>query len=147
MLPSVDILITSAGENRDTILNAVRAVCESDYPQDLLRVVLLDDGRSTLLRFAIWNLKRRYPTLRLHYATRTKPKILDFKAGNLNFGLKFTKMLADDVLKKPAPFVACVDADMIINTDWLRKTVPHLLLDPHLGMTCTPQVTPGHVFI
>jgi cellulose synthase/poly-beta-1,6-N-acetylglucosamine synthase-like glycosyltransferase len=57
------------------------------------------------------------------------------KAGNLNNGLKFSAKLTDF----PSPFVAGLDVDMIVQPNWLRAMMPHLLNDPKMGMTCPPQ--------
>lgn len=52
-LPPIDVMITCCGEENHIILNVVRAACESDYPKDRLKVILLDDGHSKELETAI----------------------------------------------------------------------------------------------
>lgn len=132
-LPAVDVMITSAGEDHDTILNVLRAACESDYPRDKLRVILLDDGRSLMLKSSVELLKRTYP--HVQYTSRAKPEVPDYKAGNLNHGVKFTAGLAET----PSPFLAGLDADMIVRPHWLRSMIPHFDKDPRLAMVCPPQ--------
>jgi len=132
-VPAVDAMITACGEDHDTILNVVRAACESDWPKDKLKVLLLDDGRSKELEEKMQHVKRKYPWA--YYVTREKPEKPDYKAGNLNNGLRFSSTLSET----PAPFVAGLDVDMIVQPNWLRAMMPHLLKDPKLGMTCPPQ--------
>lgn len=133
-VPAVDVMITACGENHDTILNVVRAACESDWPKDKLNVILLDDARSKELEEQMQHVKSKYPWA--HYTSRQKPETPDYKAGNLNNGIRFSATLSDT----PAPFVAQLDVDMIVRPRWLRAMMPHLLNDPKLGMTCAPQL-------
>lgn len=58
-----------------------------------------------------------------------------FKAGNLRFGIEKSEHASG------ADFFAGLDADMIIEVDWLRSMVPHLILDDKLALAATPQVT------
>jgi cellulose synthase/poly-beta-1,6-N-acetylglucosamine synthase-like glycosyltransferase len=131
-LPAVDVLITCCGEPNHIILNVVRAACESDYPRDKLRVVLLDDGHDAELEQAISRLQERYPYA--YYTAREKPEKPDFKAGNLNHGFRYTAGLSP-----VAPFIAGLDTDMVVRPGWLRSMIPHLIADPKLGMTNPPQ--------
>jgi cellulose synthase/poly-beta-1,6-N-acetylglucosamine synthase-like glycosyltransferase len=71
----------------------------------------------------------------LHYTSRKKPAILDYKAGNLNNGLSYTKQLGD-----PAELAAGLDADVIVNPDWLRAAVSHLLKNPKMALVGLAQV-------
>ncbi|EDU43163.1 Cellulose synthase catalytic subunit [Pyrenophora tritici-repentis] len=132
-VPVVSVLITACGEDHDTILNVVRAACETDWPKDRLSVILCDDGRSIDLEDKMLQVKRKYP--HAHYTSRKQPEIPDYKAGNLNNGLAFSATLNDT----PSPFVAGLDVDMIVQPNWLRAMMPHLLNDPKLAMTCPPQ--------
>jgi cellulose synthase/poly-beta-1,6-N-acetylglucosamine synthase-like glycosyltransferase len=58
-----------------------------------------------------------------------------FKAGNLQYGIDITGRS-----KEPSEYIAGLDADMIPEIDWLRRMVPHLILDDRLGIACPPQV-------
>ena len=135
-VPVVDVLITTCGEDEDTILNTVRAACSIEYPVDRFRVFVLDDGSSSSLFRSIIALNRQYPNL--YYRTREKiPGVPHhFKAGNLNFGLKETITTNGEV----GEFVAALDADMIPQPEWLRAILPHMLVDENCGLACPPQV-------
>lgn len=90
-VPTVDILITCCGEDLDVLLDTVRAACNIDYPAERYRVFLSDDARSEELRAAVENLDIGGP--KLIYTAREKPKVKDYKAGNLNHGLRFSRAL------------------------------------------------------
>jgi cellulose synthase/poly-beta-1,6-N-acetylglucosamine synthase-like glycosyltransferase len=75
----------------DVLLDTVRATCNIDYPPERFRVFLSDDGASGELRAAIESLDVIGP--KLIYTARDKPAIKDYKAGNLNHGLKFSRAL------------------------------------------------------
>jgi cellulose synthase/poly-beta-1,6-N-acetylglucosamine synthase-like glycosyltransferase len=131
-LPRVDVLITCCGEPADIILDTVRAACALDYPTSLLRVRVLDDGASTELQDAITKLHLKWS--HLHYHTRGKQSGKSFaKAGNLNYAL-FSLQTED-----PPEFCTVVDADSILMPEFLRATLPHLLLDPEAALLTTRQ--------
>lgn len=75
----------------DVLLDTVRATCNIDYPPERYRVFLSDDGASEELRAAVESLDIIGP--KLIYTTREKPAVKDYKAGNLNHGLKFSRAL------------------------------------------------------
>ena len=134
-LPSrVDLFITCAGEDLDTVLNTVEAACALDYPTHCLRVIVLDDAGSKELSQKIEDLKQLRDNV--HYTAREKTLDHHFKAGNLNYGYKFVETLPGG----PAPFIAALDADMIPDPKWLRALMPHLLKDESLALAQPPQV-------
>lgn len=133
-VPGVDVMITACGEEHDLIMNVVRAACETDWPNDRLHVILLDDGKSEELQKSMQRLQKTYPWA--YYTSRTPPEVPDYKAGNLNHGLEYSAGLSIE----PFPFVAGLDVDMIVQPHWLRAMMPHLLNDPRLGMACPRQV-------
>lgn len=132
-VPAVDVFITCCGEDIEVIKDTVRATCALDYPTEKFRVFVLDDGASTTLECTIFSMQRN--NANLYYTARKKPKVPDFKAGNLNHGI-----LHSQTGGNPAEFVAGLDADVIADPSWLRATIPHLLRDPNLGMIGPPQV-------
>jgi cellulose synthase/poly-beta-1,6-N-acetylglucosamine synthase-like glycosyltransferase len=75
-VPAVAVMITACGEDHDTILNVVRAACETHWPKDRLSVILCDDGRSKELEEKMGHVKRKYP--HAHYTSRPKPEVPDY---------------------------------------------------------------------
>lgn len=138
--PSVDVLVTCCGEPIDVIVNTIAAAASQDYPLQQLRVFLLDDGHDQGLQQAVILLNARL-------ADHKKPQVVYlsrrveagaksyFKAGNLRYGIDESHRQGSSEL------LAGLDTDMIPRSDWLRKMVPHLLLDDRLALACPPQVT------
>ena len=137
--PPVDVLVTCCGEPFDIILDTVKAALSQDYPSNCFRVFVLDDKHDDKLRQEINELNQWLADKRLArvmYCSRnvkTGDKSF-FKAGNLNFGINETRRLGS------SNFVAGLDADMIPEPQWLRKMVPHMILDESVGMAIGPQV-------
>ena len=137
--PSVDVLVTCCGESVDVIVNTVAAAASQDYPQQQLRVFLLDDGHDQGLRQAIKKLNTKLEDRKkpqVVYLSREKEAGAKsfFKAGNLRYGIDESDRLGG------SQYLAGLDADMIPRVDWLRGMVPHLILDDKLALACPPQV-------
>ena len=135
LVPTVDVLITCAGEELAVILDTVRAAAGVDWPQDRFRVVVLDDKASEDVQREVQLLALENSCI--HYTARRKIKGVPhhFKAGNLNHGLSYVDSLGK------SEYVAALDADMIVERSWLRAMLAHLLADPELALACPPQVS------
>ena len=139
--PSVDVLITCCGESIDVIIDTVIAAAAQDYPLQQFRIFLLDDGHDEKLRNAITTLNAslvgKKQSRIIYLARKTEAGVRsNFKAGNLRFGIEESERLGS------SEFLAGLDADMIPESDWLRRMLPHLLLDEKLALACPPQVQP-----
>ncbi|OTB03797.1 glycosyltransferase family 2 protein [Hypoxylon sp. CI-4A] len=117
-------------ESLDIVQDTVLAAMAVDYPQDRIRVIVTDDGASAEVRAWVEALA----ICNLHYTARVKEGSAGYKAGNLNHAIDFIKTLPGG----PADYIAGLDADMIPEKRWLRSVLPHLLLDPKLGVA-TPR--------
>lgn len=129
--------MTCAGESIDTVIDTVRAAIAQDYPTTKLRVLLLDDGNDLDLKHALYELVetlRTKPCPTFHYLARPSDNHGFGKAGNLQYGIDWTKGHGS------SEFIASLDADMIVEPDWLRRIVPHALLDDAVGLVNPPQV-------
>ena len=89
--PTVDVFVTYCGESLDTIMNTVKAACNLDYPQQLIRIIVLDDSASSKLAEEVDLFGREY--CNLFYASRKVRVTTHSKAANLNFGLHFVQSL------------------------------------------------------
>ena len=138
-VPKVDVLITCAGEDVTVILDTLRAAADVDWPQDRLRIIVLDDKASEEVRREVQLLSLSLDHSNIYYSARTKTKGVPhhFKAGNLNHGLRYVEGLEGG----KADYVAALDADMIVERCWLRAILGHLLTDPGLALACPPQVS------
>ncbi|KAL4905614.1 hypothetical protein BDW74DRAFT_185130 [Aspergillus multicolor] len=141
-MPLIDIFVATCGEPIDVVLDTVRAACTLDYPASRFRVLVLDDAGSLQLKQAVENLSlTSYPNL--SYNTRTSASSANekgpvfAKSANLNYAL-FT--LQEDPASQPqAEYCAVLDADCMPSPDFLRATLPHLLLNPQAALVTTRQ--------
>jgi cellulose synthase/poly-beta-1,6-N-acetylglucosamine synthase-like glycosyltransferase len=109
----------------------INAVCEMDYPRELLEIQVLDDSTDETTVIAELAVRRHasrgFNIKYLHRVDRT-----GFKAGALEAGLK----------EAAAPFIAIFDADFIPPKDFLRRTLPYFENDSKVGMV---QARWGHI--
>lgn len=144
--PTVDIVIPCCGEKVDVIIDTVAGAAGQDYPEGRFRIFILDDGGDQKLEKAVDDLvptlQNRHAKLPLiKYMSRkvrsdVRPEIMKYpKAGNNQFGIEETERLGG------SEYFASLDADMIPERDWLRRVVPHLILDNNVAMANSPQVS------
>ena len=137
--PTIDVFITCCGEPVDVVADTVAAAVAQEYPSQRFRVFVLDDGHDEKLREAVEALSKQssekdgpqlwYISRRLKAAVKSY-----FKAGNLQYGIEETERLGG------SEFLASLDADMIPESDWLRRMMPHLILENEMALACPPQV-------
>ncbi|KAI0841881.1 glycosyltransferase family 2 protein [Hypoxylon sp. FL0890] len=130
-VPRVDVIVTCCNESLDIVQDTVLGALAIDYPTDHFRVILTDDGASPAVKEWVSGLKRS----NILYTARVKQGAAGYKAGNLNHAVEFIKTLP----RGPAPFIAGLDADMIPEKKWLRAGLPHLILDPKMGVATPKQ--------
>src|SRR4029079_14096126 len=108
----------------------IDAVCEIDYPRELLEIQVLDDSTDETTEIAELAVRRHaargFDITYLHRVDRR-----GYKAGALEAGLKVAK----------ANFIAIFDADFVPSKDFLRQTLPHFT-DAKVGMV---QARWGHI--
>ena len=96
---------------------------------------MLDDGCSQSVQESVERLSLEQGRKNLYYTSRTI-KVRSFsKTGNLNFGLEFVAGLPSGA----SELFAVLDIDMIPVPDWLRATLPYLLVDSAVGLANPPQ--------
>src|SRR6267142_4610969 len=108
----------------------IDAVCQVDYPRDLLEIQVLDDSTDETTSIAERAVRRNaaqgIDITYMHRADRT-----GYKAGALDAGLRVAK----------GRFIAIFDADFIPTTDFLQRTI-HFFSDPQIAMV---QARWGHI--
>ncbi len=109
----------------------IDAVCEMDYPKNLMEIQVLDDSTDETTEIAERAVRRHasrgFDIRHIHRVDRT-----GFKAGALEAGLK----------DSTGEFIAIFDADFIPGADFLQKTLPYLASDAGVGMV---QARWGHI--
>src|ERR1051325_9931444 len=108
----------------------IDAVCQIDYPRDLLEIQVLDDSTDETTSVAERAVRRNAAQgIDIAYIHRTDRT--GYKAGALEAGLKIAK----------GEFIAIFDADFIPTADFLRRTIP-FFGDPKIAMV---QARWGHI--
>jgi cellulose synthase/poly-beta-1,6-N-acetylglucosamine synthase-like glycosyltransferase len=109
----------------------IDAVCELDYPSELLEIQVLDDSTDETTSIAEHAVRRhslRGVNIRyMHRIDRT-----GYKAGALDAGLA----------ESTGEFIAIFDADFIPPQDFLQRTLPYFATDSRVGMV---QARWGHI--
>src|SRR5215203_533058 len=109
----------------------IGAVCEMDYPKELLEIQVLDDSTDETTEIAELAVRRHSARgFNIHYLHRVDRT--GYKAGALEAGLQ----------QSTSDFVAIFDADFIPPVDFLKRTLPHFETDPRIGMV---QARWGHI--
>src|SRR5215204_7408862 len=109
----------------------IDAVCEMDYPKELLEIQVLDDSTDETTDIAELAVRRHAARgFNIHYLHRVDRT--GYKAGALEAGLK----------QSTSGFVAIFDADFIPPVDFLKRTLPYFETDPKIGMV---QARWGHI--
>ncbi|HEX9814512.1 MAG TPA: cellulose synthase family protein, partial [Myxococcota bacterium] len=108
----------------------IDAVCEIEYPRELLEIQVLDDSTDETTSVAERAVRRNAANgINITYLHRTDRT--GYKAGALEAGLRVAK----------GDFVAIFDADFIPTADFLVRTVP-FFADPKVAMV---QARWGHI--
>jgi cellulose synthase/poly-beta-1,6-N-acetylglucosamine synthase-like glycosyltransferase len=109
----------------------ISAVCDLDYPPELLEIQVLDDSTDETTEIAELAVRRHAARgFNIHYLHRVNRR--GFKAGALEAGLKHAT----------GDFVAIFDADFIPSQDFLLRTLGYFENDPKVGMV---QARWGHI--
>lgn len=118
--PTVDVFIPTYNESLDVVRSTILATLTLDWPEDRIRIFVLDDGRRDEFRdFAL--------EVGVGYITR--PDNRHAKAGNINHALELTN----------GEYVAVFDCDHMPTRSFLQMTMGWFLVDPKLAMIQTPH--------
>ena len=118
--PSVDLFIPTYNEDLDVVRATVYASQGLDWPEDKLKIFILDDGKRDEFRdFAA--------EVGVGYVRR--PDNAHAKAGNINYALKQTS----------GEFVAIFDCDHIPTRAFLQISMGWFLADPKMALVQTPH--------
>lgn len=111
---------------RNVVERLIRAVCEMDYPAEKHEVQILDDSTDeTRAIVAKLVAEMRARGVDIHHLQRESRA--GYKAGALAAGMKQAR----------GELIAVFDADFVPPPDFLRRTVPFLVMEPDLGFVQT----------
>ena len=123
--PDVDIFIATYNEPTDLLQKTINACNHLIYPdKSKVHIWVCDDNRRKEMRALAESMNVGY---------FDRPDNSGAKAGNLNHAMGLTN----------SPLIVTLDADMIVKSDFLMKTVPYFAQarkdDVKLGLLQTPQ--------
>jgi cellulose synthase (UDP-forming) len=118
--PTVDIYIPTYNEPLEVVRSTILAAMSIDWPTELMKVYILDDGRRA-------EFKEFAETCGCEYIIRPDNK--HAKAGNINHALK----------KTTGEYVAIFDCDHIPTRSFLQFVLGWFVKDARLGMLQTPH--------
>ena len=118
--PTVDLLIPTYNEPLKVLMPTVYGAMGLDWPQDKLRIWVLDDGRRPAIR-------EFCETAGVGY--RIRPHNHHAKAGNINYALG----------ELTGEFVAIFDCDHIPTRSFLQVTMGEFFQDDRLALVQTPH--------
>ena len=123
-LPRVSLHVPAYNEPPELVEQTLRALARLDYPS--YEVILIDNNTP---KESTWQ-----PLARVCEELGFKCLHLDqwpgYKSGALNFALAMTDPKAE--------IIGVIDADYIVQADYLRRTVPYFA-DPEIAFVQTPQ--------
>jgi hypothetical protein len=127
--PVVCLQVPTYNEPPELVVETIRSLADLDYPA--LRIQIVDNNTTDE---ALWRpVEAECARLRANgrpVEFAHLPEWPGYKAGALNWGL--AKLAAD------VEIVGIVDADYVVEPNWLRATVPHFN-DPAVAFVQTPQ--------
>ncbi|MCR5156482.1 MAG: cellulase family glycosylhydrolase [Butyrivibrio sp.] len=107
--PEVDIFIATYNEPTDLLEKTINACNHLSYPdKSKVHIWVCDDNRRPAMREL---------AEKMHVGYFDRPDNKGAKAGNLNHALGLTH----------APYVVTLDADMLVKSDFLLKTIPYFV--------------------
>jgi len=119
--PSLSVIIPAHNEE-DNIEETVKSISKLNYPKRLLEIIVVNDGSTDNTKNIAMRLKKKY-NFRLF-----NNKINKGKGHALNRGIRAAR----------GEFIACMDADSIIEKDIMKKMLPYFD-DPKVG-SVTPSL-------
>jgi len=111
--PKVSIHVPCYNEPPHMVIETLDALAKLDYPN--FEVLIIDNNTKDE---SVWKPVEQYClTLGPRFRFFHLPQWPGYKAGALNFALTQTAV--------DAAFIGVIDSDYIVNTEWLRATVPY----------------------
>lgn len=123
--PKVSIHVPAHDEPPEMVLQTLRALMALDYPS--YEIIMIDDNTDDDAKWRPVMEFSRDNGIKVYHLQQYP----GYKAGALNFALHLTDPAAE--------VVAIVDADYIVEPNWLRETAPYFEQDPQLAFLQTPQ--------
>ncbi len=127
----VSIHMPCANEPPEQVIESIRSICKLDYKNFEILVII-----NNTFEESMWMPVEKFcQGLETHVRFINLGRITGYKAGALNRALKLAN--------PDAELIAIVDADYLVEPDWLRKVVP-LFSDENVASVQCPQDYRGY---
>ncbi len=121
-LPIVTIQLPLYNEQY-VVERLIDCICELDYPKEKMQIQILDDSSDVTVDLSQAKVDEyRAKGYDIELVTRTDRS--GYKAGALKYGMQYVK----------GEFIAIFDADFLPRKEFLRKTIPHFLINDRVGV-------------
>ncbi|QQG40119.1 MAG: glycosyltransferase [Candidatus Aenigmatarchaeota archaeon] len=124
-MPAVAFHVATFNEPPDIVIDTLKSLLRVDYPRNKRKIMVIDDSTEA----QSWKPVKSFCDKNGISFIR-RPERKGYKAGALNYALKKTPSDVD--------LVAVVDADYIVESDYLKSVVGYFV-DQDLGFVQTPQ--------
>ncbi|MGB9774085.1 MAG: glycosyltransferase [Bacteroidota bacterium] len=115
--PTVSVVVAARNEERH-IAQALESILKSDYPQEKLEVIIIDDRSTDATPKIIKNFAARFPNLH--------PVTIEREDGKLRGKVN---ALAHGIPKAQGEIIMLTDADCTVSRSWIRETVKYFTSD------------------
>ena len=116
--PEVTVLLPAYNEGK-TVYTTICSIADSDYPEDKIRVIAVDDGSTDDTFGHMCRARDRFPDM---------VELIRF---DKNKGKR--QGLYQGFAKARTPFIITVDSDTLLEPNALKELIAPLLLDPKIG--------------
>ena len=120
--PAVDVVIPVFGEREQALTETLSACAKQSYP--ISKIFVVDDGSPEPVCLPAW--------------AQTAPQVALLRLVQ-NLGISAARNAG--IARSDAPFLACINTDVLPDPDWLKICVTYLLSSPRLGACYTRLVS------
>ena len=110
-------IIIPSYNNKNQILNTLKALAEQNYPRNEYEIILVDDGSTDNTKWAVKNFMKQYPSLNMK--SIFFPRVVERKQGDSRFRAGIARNLG--VKHSEGKILAFLDSDIVTPPSYLSE--------------------------